>query len=102
MPCGKESKISAKSTSKLRFSVPTNSFYNCRESSTNRLLFLQNKANLQKSRIDVSLIATMDYGKKSNRTLGENKPKQSQSQNRSQETEDRKQIIDDKERIILL
>jgi len=33
--------------------------------------------------------------KKSNRTLGENKPKQSQFLNRSQKTEDRKQIIDD-------
>jgi len=38
-------KISAKSTRKLRFSVPTNFFYNCRESSTNWPYFLQNKAN---------------------------------------------------------
>ena len=42
-----DSKISAKSTPKwrkpshsgLRFSVPTNFFYNCRESSTNRPFF---------------------------------------------------------------
>jgi len=30
------SRIRAKSTPKLLFSVPTNFFYNCRESSTNR------------------------------------------------------------------
>jgi hypothetical protein len=43
-----DSKISAKSTPKLRFIVPTNFFYNCREFSTNRPYFMQNKANFQK------------------------------------------------------
>jgi len=75
-----DSKISAKSTPKLRFSVPTNFFYNCRESSTNRPCFMQNKPNFQKSQMDVTFIITKDYEKKSNRTFGKNKPKQSQFQ----------------------
>jgi len=44
-------------------------------------LFLQNKPNSRESQIDVSLITTREYNKKSNRTLGENKPKQSQFSN---------------------
>jgi hypothetical protein len=52
--------------------------YNCRECSTNRPLFMQNKANLRKSQVNVNLVITRDYEKKSNRTLGENKPNQSQ------------------------
>jgi len=41
-------------------------------------LFLQNKANFRKSQMDVKLNITSDYEKKTNRTLGENKPNQSQ------------------------
>jgi len=51
-----------------------NVFYNCRESSTNRPYFLQNKANLRKSQMNVNLYNTTDYENKSNWTLGENKP----------------------------
>ena len=69
-----DSKISAKSTPKLRFSVPTDFFYNCRESSTNRPYFLQNKANFQKSQMNVSIFLQMAYENKSNWTLGQNKP----------------------------
>jgi len=69
-----DSKISAKSTPKLRFSVLTNFFYNCRGSSTNRAYFLQNKANFLKSQMNVNLYNTRDYEYKSNWTLGENKP----------------------------
>jgi len=69
-----DSKISAKSTPKLRFSVPTNFFYNCRESSTNRPYFMQNKPNFQKSQMNVSIFLQMAYENKSNWTLGENKP----------------------------
>jgi len=62
-----DSKIMAKDT--------PNVFYNCRESSTNRPCFLQNKANLQETRMDVRLNISRDYENKSNWTLGENKPK---------------------------
>jgi len=72
-------KISAKSTPKLRFSVRTNFFYNCRGSSTNQAYFMQNKANFQKSQMDVTFYSTMNYENISDWTLGENKPKQSQS-----------------------
>ncbi|MFQ6036008.1 MAG: hypothetical protein ACE5NM_09215, partial [Sedimentisphaerales bacterium] len=41
-------------------------------------LFMQNKANFRKSQMDVKLIKTRDYEKISNRTLGENKPKETQ------------------------
>jgi len=40
---------------------------------------MQNKANFQKSQMKVNLYNIMDYENKSNWTLGENKPKQSQS-----------------------
>jgi hypothetical protein len=42
------------------------------------IIFMQNKANLRKSQVNVYLIITRVYEKKSNRTLGENKPNQSQ------------------------
>ena len=56
-------------------------FYKCRKYSTNRPCFVQNKANLQKSQMDVKPNISRDYEKKSKWTLGENKPKQSQYQN---------------------
>jgi len=43
--------------------------------------------------MDVKLIILSDYEKKTNRTLGENKPKQSQSQIRGQRAEDRWQNL---------
>jgi len=52
--------------------------YNCRKYSTNRPIFLQNKANFRKSQMDVTLNIARDYKKKSKWTLGENKPNQSQ------------------------
>jgi hypothetical protein len=54
-------------------------FYSRRERSTKRLYFMQNKANFQKSQMDVSLTITNDYKKKSHWTFGENKANQSQS-----------------------
>jgi len=38
--------------------------YNCRESSTNRPIFMQNKANFQKSQMDVKLNILRYYEKK--------------------------------------
>jgi len=37
--------------------------YNCKECSTNRPCFMQNKANFRKSQIDVNLIMTREYEK---------------------------------------
>ncbi len=48
--------------------------YICRESSTNQLLFMQNKPNFQKSQMNVNLYNRMDYERKRDWTLGENKP----------------------------
>jgi len=42
-----DSKIRAESAPKLRLSMPPNLLYNCRESSTNRPPFFQNKANFR-------------------------------------------------------
>ena len=39
---------------------------------------MQNKPNFQKSQMNVNLYNTTDYENKSNWTLGENKPNQSQ------------------------
>ena len=52
---------------------------------------MQNKANLQNSQMDISLIIRRDYEKKSKRTLGENKAKQSQYRSETYEkmTDDR-------------
>jgi hypothetical protein len=43
-------------------------------------LFMQNKANFRKSQMNVSIFSKMAYENKSNWTLGENKPNQSQFQ----------------------
>ncbi len=42
-------------------------------------LFMQNKPNLQKSQMNVNTYSTTEYKNKSNRTIGENKPNQTQS-----------------------
>jgi len=41
----------------------TNVLYNCKECSTNRPYFMQNKANFRKSQMDVNLIITREYEK---------------------------------------
>ncbi len=48
--------------------------YNCREPSTNQLLFMQNKPNFRKSQMNVSIYLQTDYENKHNWTIGENKP----------------------------
>ncbi len=48
--------------------------YICRESSTNQLLFMQNKPNLVRRRRIANSVYTTDYERKRNWTLGENKP----------------------------
>ena len=54
--------------------VPISHLYICRESSTNRLLFMQNKPNFPDTQMNVNLYNTTDYENKSNWTLGQNKP----------------------------
>jgi hypothetical protein len=49
-------------------------FDKCRERSTNRPIFMQNKANFRKSQMDIKLNISRDYEKKSDWTLGKNKP----------------------------
>ena len=48
--------------------------YICRESSTNQLLFMQNKPNFRKSQMNVSIFSQMAYENKNDWTLGKNKP----------------------------
>ena len=52
--------------------------YNCRESSTNSPLFMQNEPNFQKSQMSVNLYITTNYENKRNWTLGENEPNRTQ------------------------
>jgi len=53
--------------------------YICRESSTNQLLFMQNKPNFLKSQMNVNILVTMDYENICDWTIGQNKPNQTQS-----------------------
>ncbi len=56
-------------------SLFTNSpLYICRESSTNQLLFMQNKPNLRKAKMNVNSLITTDYENIANWTIGQNKP----------------------------
>ncbi len=48
--------------------------YTCRESSTNQLLFMQNKPNFQKSQMNVNLYNTTDYEIIWQRRVRKNKP----------------------------
>jgi len=57
-------KLVQKSTPELDFYVTNNFFYNCRESSANRLYFLQNKPNLPEDEIDAKLVLTKNYEEK--------------------------------------
>ncbi len=54
--------------------------YICRELSTNQLLFMQNKPNFQKAKMNITPYNIWDYENKWQRTLSENKPKQTQLQ----------------------
>ena len=58
----------------LSHRVPPRHLYICRESSTNHLLFMQNKPNFQKSQMNVCILLQRDYENKSNWTIGQNKP----------------------------
>jgi len=73
-----DSKIRAKSTPKLRFSPPTNLFYNCRESSTNQPLFMQNKPNFQNGKMNIALYPETNYERKGLYSCRKNKAKQTQ------------------------
>jgi len=70
-------------------------FDNCREYSTNRPYFLQNKANFKKAQMNVNSLMIKDY---ENERLRRPHGKQSQSKpisdDRRQITEDRKQMTD--------
>ncbi len=55
-PLGVPRTATGKRTTKL-----SNLLYNCRELTTNRFIFLQNKAKFQKSQMNVKLIITKDY-----------------------------------------
>ena len=48
--------------------------YICRESSTNQLIFIQNKPNFRKPKMNLSAYSKISYNNKCNWTLGENKP----------------------------
>ena len=48
--------------------------YICRESSTNQLLFMQNKPNLLDALMNVTSFYTVEYENKHDWTLGQNKP----------------------------
>ncbi len=49
-------------------------FDNCREFSTNQLLFMQNKPNFRKSQMNANLYNTTDYENKWQRRVRKNKP----------------------------
>ncbi len=48
--------------------------YICRESSTNQLLFMQNKPNFRKAQMNVNSLITMKYENISDWIFGQNKP----------------------------
>ncbi len=48
--------------------------YICREPSTKQLLFMQNKPNFRKAKMNVNSLITMNYENKSNWTIGQSKP----------------------------
>jgi len=48
--------------------------YICRESSTNQLLFMQNKPNFPKSQMNANVFIKKDYENISDWALGQNKP----------------------------
>jgi len=90
------------SHSGLRFSVPTNVFYNCPESSTNRPCFMQNKANLQNTRMNISTAIAKAYTNEqrtmNNERLFKANPNKAnfETEDRGQTTEDRGQTTEDR------
>ncbi len=58
----------------------SSALYICRDASTNQLLFMQNKPNFQKAKMNVKSLITMNYENKWHRRVRKNKPKQTQSQ----------------------
>ncbi len=54
--------------------MPISHLYICRESSTNQLLFMQNKPNFQNAQMNVSSILTTNYENKWQRRVRKNKP----------------------------
>ncbi len=53
--------------------------YICRGPSTNQLLFMQNKPNFRKAKMNVNSLITTDYENKWQRRVRKNKPNQTQS-----------------------
>jgi len=66
---------SRRSTSVAIPLLMSRSLYTCRENSTNRLLFMQNKPNFLRGQINATLSATKDYENKWQRRVRKNKPK---------------------------
>jgi len=54
--------------------VSISHLYICREPSTNQLLFMQNKPNFRKAKMNVSIYLQTDYENISDWTIGQNKP----------------------------
>ncbi len=57
--------------------------YICRESSTNSPLFMQNKANLLDTQMNLTSLITVDYENIANWKLGKNKPNTNPIQSQS-------------------
>ena len=78
MPYGKNQSLPAgggTEDTKMMAKHKPNVLYNCRESSTNRAYFMQNKANVKIGKMNISSILTKDYENKRLYRCGENKPK---------------------------
>ena len=59
--------------------VPIRHLYNCRESSTNRSCFMQNKANVKIGKMSISIARIKDYDKKQRRISSKRYSKQTQT-----------------------
>jgi len=68
---------------KSRFTLHEIALYICRESSTNRPYFLQNKPNFQKVKLNVNKVLTEDYEKRTLGQRGKNKPNSKPIQSQS-------------------
>jgi len=77
--------------SKISAECAPNLFYKCRESSTNRPYFMQNKANFEKAQMNASSTMIKGYENGCLHRRKKNKPKQSQSAIGGQVSEDRRQ-----------
>jgi len=63
----------------LKLPAVISRFYNCRESSTKRPYFLQNKANVKIGKMNISIAKLKDYDKKQRTTNNECYSKQTQT-----------------------